>query len=221
MKPKSKRKFPDYGLDPQELSLFRRLDTPAKVQDYLDGLPVNFDGDDDTCSSPRVALRRGTVHCIEAAMLAAAVLAFHGQRAWLLDLKANDRDYDHVMCLFRKGGRWGAISKTRYLALRYREPVYRTVRELAMSCFHEYINADGEKTLRSFSAPWSMSKFGQAWVTSPDDLWEVANGLDKSRHFDVLPKGYRPRPASPFEAWASEITEWIDAPGGPRKRPLK
>jgi len=209
------------ALKPKERTIFARLNTPVKIQDYLDGLAINFDADDDTCSSPSVAMRRKTVHCIEAALIAASIMKFHGQAAWLLDLKANSHDYDHVMCLFKVGGKWGAISKTRYLALRYREPIYATVRELAMSCFHEYINQQGEKTLRSYSAPFSMSRYGHDWTFSQENLWHVADDLDKSRHFNILPKGHKLRKASKFEAWASENTEWVETRTGPKRRKMR
>jgi hypothetical protein len=210
-----------WKLSLEEEKLFKALNSPGKVQDYLDGLAINFDDDDDTCSSPRVVIRRGSAHCIEAALLATAILIYHGQEAWLLDLKANARDLDHVVCLFKRKGRWGAISKTRYLALRFREPVYSSVRELAMSCFHEYINKHGEKTLRSYSAPFSLKRYGSNWIISQDNLWLIANELDESRHFAIVPKGLRLRKAGKFEAWASEITEWEKTKAGPRKRKLR
>jgi hypothetical protein len=203
-----------------EIKTFKKLNTPQKIQDFLDGMAINFDHDDDTCSSPRVVLKRKSAHCIEAALLAAAILKFHGKKAWLLDLKANSQDFDHVVCLYKSRGHWGAISKTRYLALRYREPVYRSVRELAMSCFHEYINKRGEKTLRSFSAPFSLDRYKDNWLTSQENLWLIANELDDSKHFKILPKGLRLRKATPFETKVSEITEWVHTPRGPMRKRL-
>ncbi|HYC79464.1 MAG TPA: hypothetical protein VEC17_00365 [Candidatus Binatia bacterium] len=197
-----------FSLSKQEEKIFRRLDKPKKIQDFLDTLSINFEPKGDTCSSPRVVLKRKSAHCIEAAIFAAAVMTYHRQYPLLLDLKANTRDYDHVVCLFKSGKYYGAISKSNHVTLRYREPVYTSVRELAMSYFHEYINDAGEKTLRSFSKPHSLKKYGTEWVTSADDLWEIANELDEIKHFNILPKGLRLRKADKIELSAGKLIEW-------------
>jgi hypothetical protein len=196
-----------------EIKVFRKLDTPSKIQDYLDGLAINFEKGGDTCSSPRVVLQRKSAHCIEAALLAAAALSYHGHQAFLQDLKANDRDYDHVVCLFRRGLLWGALSKSNHAQLRYREPVYATTRELAMSYFHEYINSKAEKTLRSYSRPVGLKKYGTAWMTSEEDLWEIANDLDEVRHYAIIPRNLRLRRVSGIENHVGNITEWSEHSG--------
>ena len=137
----------DLGLTPAEFRVLQRLDTPHKIQAYLNSIPQNFEPDGQTALSVREVLRQRRSHCIEGGMLAAAALWVHGERPLLLDLSA-ENDYDHVVALFRRNGCWGAISKTNHYALRYRDPVYRTLRELAISYFHEYANRRGQKSLR-------------------------------------------------------------------------
>lgn len=176
-------------LTAQERHLFERLDTPQKVQDYLDTLPLNFERKEETYMSPRRMLREKTAHCFEGALFAAAVLAYHGQKPLLLDLQAALGDDDHVVTLYRQSGRWGAISKTNHAILRYRDPVYESVRELAMSFFHEYYDDLGRKTMRAFSAPFDLSKYRpEQWVTIEHDLVWLVNALDASRHFPIAPK---------------------------------
>src|SRR5437660_5115047 len=136
----------DLGLTPAEFALIRRLDSPRKIQAYLYGLKQNFEVGGDTCRPVRAVLRTESAHCIEGAMLAACAMWIQGEPPLLLDMKA-DRDYDHVVALFRRGRCWGAISKTNPAVLRWRDPVYRSLRELAMSYLHEYANRRNQKTL--------------------------------------------------------------------------
>lgn len=201
------------NLSIRERAVLKGLYSPLKIQAYLDTLKINFEKGGDTCSSPRVVLKRGSAHCIEAALLAAAAMIYHGQPALLLDLKANDRDFDHVVALFKRKGRWGAISKSNHMPLRYRDPVYLTVRELAMSYFNEYVNDRREKTMRSHSPPFSLKRYGYSWITSPEDLWQIANELDEARHFGVLPKGFRPRKVDKIEWAAGQLDEWSPKTG--------
>src|SRR5262245_27844764 len=170
----------------RERRLFRTLDTPARIQDFLETIPLNFERDGDTCKSPRRVLETRSAHCIEGALLAAAVLWFHGHRPLLLDLKATARDVDHVVAPFRARGRWGAISKTNHAVLRYRDAVYRTLRELAMSYFHDYITDGGFKTLTSYSAVFDLRRRGWEWIVSAEPLWDLSYALDTSRHYSIL-----------------------------------
>ncbi|MBI5156015.1 hypothetical protein HZA45_01935 [Candidatus Peregrinibacteria bacterium] len=198
-----------FGFSEHELHLFRRLSTPRKIQDFLDSLPMNFS--DDTCYSPRKVLEKKTAHCMEGAMLAAAALRFLGQKPLVMDLKAIGRDQDHVVTLFRDGNNWGAISKTNHGVLRYREPVYRSVREIAMSYFHEYYLDDGRKTLRSYSVPVDLSRFDmQNWMTSEEDLWDIPQAVDDARHFPMLtPHQIKNlRKADKIERTMAAMTEW-------------
>ncbi len=194
-----------------ELRVLRRLDSPRKVQDFLGALPMNFGERGDTCMSPRRVLRERRAHCLEGAMFAAAAFRLHGRPPLVLDLEATDDDHDHVVALFREGGRWGAVSKTNHAVLRYREPVYRTVRELALSYFHEYFLDDGRKTLRRFSVPVDLSRFDRrAWMTAEDDLWDVERHLYRVRHQPILSpsQARRLRPADAVEIRAGKIVEW-------------
>jgi hypothetical protein len=176
----------DLGLTKAEFAVLRRLDTPRKIQAFLYGLRQNFEPGGDTCRPVRVVLRERNAHCIEGAMLAAAALWVHGEPPLLLDLRAV-RDYDHVVALFRRRGRWGAISKTNGAFLRGRDPVYRSLRELAMSYFHEYANRRDHKTLREFSLPFDLRRVDPGvWACGEKNAWQVAEALDEVRHFPLL-----------------------------------
>jgi hypothetical protein len=176
----------DLGLTRAEFAVLRRLDSPRKIQAFLFSLRQNFEPDGDTCRSVREVLRTRRAHCIEGAMLAACALWVHGEPPLLLDLRAT-RDYDHVVALYRRHGRWGALSKTNGIFLRSRDPVYRTLRELSLSWFHEYCNRANQKTLREFSIPYDLRRLDPAvWVSNGKDCWEVAEALDDLRHFKLL-----------------------------------
>lgn len=176
----------DLGLTKAEFAVLRRLDSPKKIQAFLYGLKQNFEPDGDTCQSVREVLRTRRAHCIEGAMLAACALWVHGEPPLLLDLRAT-RDYDHVVALYKRHGRWGALSKTNGFGLRSRDPVYRTLRELALSWFHEYCNRAHQKTLREFSVPFDLRRIDPAlWATNGKNCWEVAEALDELRHFRLF-----------------------------------
>ncbi|MEY4744471.1 MAG: hypothetical protein RL272_416 [Candidatus Parcubacteria bacterium] len=208
------------GFTAAESKTLRRLDSPAKIQDFLDAMPMNFCRRGDTCMSPRRVLRERRAHCLEGAMLAAAALRLHGRPPLVMDLEATDDDDDHVVALFRERGRWGAISKTNHAVLRYREPAYRSVRELAMSYFHEYFLDDGRKTLRRYSDPVDLSKFDRrGWMTDEDDVWYVERHLYRVRHAPILTRAGLSalRPADPIEIRAGKIADWRPDGGKCRK----
>jgi hypothetical protein len=194
----------------RELRVLRTLTTPGKTQDFLDRIPINHESTVETCSSPVVTLRRNTAHCMEGALIAALVLAVNGQRPLILDLKTTRNDVDHLVALFKKDGYWGGITKTNHAVLRYREPVYRTVRELAMSYFHEYFLNDGRKTLRQYSTPFDLSKWKGDWIASPDDLWDLQDAIDRSPHHPILNRSQISglRRANDIEREAGRLTEW-------------
>ena len=198
-------------LTTEELDILRSLSTPEKIQDYLDTLPVNFEKKRETCMSPRRVLREQKAHCIEGAMVAAVAFWLHGEKPLLLDLKTLKGDDDHVVALYKRGGCWGAVSKTNHTTLRFRDPIYRTVRELAASYFHEYfLNSNGLKTLRSHSGAFNLSRFGTEWITSEEELWDIAAALDDAPHFKLFPAGNSRyiRKADAMERKAGELTEW-------------
>lgn len=204
--------MPFSGFTKDDLRLFRRLDTPAKIQDFVNAIPNNEERHGDTCLSPKQVLRQRRAHCIEAAMLAAAIFRFHGERPLLVDLTASPADDDHVIAVFRKNGCWGAISKSNHVVLRYREPVYRTVRELVMSYFNEYTNLEcGKKTLRSYAGPVDLRRFDRhAWMTADEDVWEVPIALVEARHVPLLTRSQIAglRPMDPIELAALHLEDW-------------
>jgi hypothetical protein len=173
------------GLTPEEIVLFRKLNTPEKIQDFLTGIPINFEPRGDTCQSARMALQNNFCHCIEAAFIAAAALLLHGQPALLMDFQAHGDD-DHVLALFKLGKHWGAISKSNSIWLRWRDPVYASPRELAMSYFHEYVR-EKHKTLRRVSKPFDIGKYDPGyWLTSQENCWAMAQEIDASPHVDLI-----------------------------------
>lgn len=180
--------MPDFSK--KEKSLFKRLNTPAKIQSYLNSFPFNFEENGkDTIRSPLGAIRFGKIHCFEGALLGAYILGLHGYKPALLHLKATQNDFDHVIVLFKQNGCFGALSKTNHYCLRYRDPVYKTIRELVMSYFHEYfLNKNGVKTLRAYSKPLALSRVQGNWVTSPEDLWLIDEMIDHQPHYDILSK---------------------------------
>jgi len=193
-----------------EFRALRRLNTPRKIQDFLDTIPINHEIHVESCSSPLVTLRRNSAHCMEGALVAALALAMHGHRPLILDLKTTRHDVDHLVALFKQNGHWGGITKTNHAVLRYREPVYRSVRELAMSYFHEYFLDDGRKTLRQYSRPFDLGKWKGDWITSPDDLWDLQNAIDDSPHHPMVNRSQIAglRRADRIEREAGKLTEW-------------
>jgi hypothetical protein len=200
-----------FGFNETEIKVLNKLNTPQKIQDFLNKIPINFEEDGGTARSPRQVLKLRKAHCIEGALLAAVALWYHGHKPLLLDLVTTKNDDDHVVALFKQNGFWGAISKTNHAVLRYREPVYKTVRELAMSYFHEYFKDTGQKTLRKFSRPYDLSKIkNKDWLTSGEDLWEINNALDDYFHYNILtPKQIKNlRLAEKIEVEAGKLVEW-------------
>ena len=175
-------------LTPAELAVFRsRLSSPAKIQRFLDEIRYNTEEDGETFRSPRRVLADRTANCIEGAVLAAAALRVQGDPPLIMDLTAV-RDEDHVIAVFRRRSLWGAIATSKFTGLRYREPVYRTVRELAMSYFEQYFNLAGERTLRGYGRPVNLARFdGLRWMTSVADLWPIAEHLERIPHVTLVP----------------------------------
>src|SRR3954463_9915057 len=184
-----RQRFPgrqDLGLSPAEFALLRRLDSPRRIQTFVYGLKQNFEVGGETCLTVREVLRTRRAHCIEGAMLAACALGMHGEPPLLLDMRAV-HDFDHVVALYRRHGLWGAISKTNGIFLRSRDPVYRDLRELAMSYFHEYTNRRNHKTLREYSVPYDLRRMDTSvWVSGTKHCWAVAEKLDETRHFKLV-----------------------------------
>ncbi|MDH5579658.1 MAG: hypothetical protein OEZ09_14515 [Betaproteobacteria bacterium] len=213
----------ELGLTKAEFAVLRRLDSPRKAQAFLYDLKQNFELQGDTCNSVREVLRTRRAHCIEGAMLAAAALWVHGEPPLLLDLRAV-RDDDHVVALFRRRGRWGAISKTNGITLRWRDPVYRSLRELAMSYLHEYTNKREHKTLRAYSRPFDLRVLRPAdWVTAPKGAWTVAERLDELHHYSLLSPAEERRLVrrDPFERRLGALHQYARPAGKRRKQPRR
>jgi hypothetical protein len=182
------------GLTPDEGAILTALRTPQDIQRFVVGLDANFEEQGDTLRSVRGVLRHRRAHCIEAAFTAACALWLQGLPPLVLDLTATKVDADHVITVFKQGGGWGAISKSNHIWLRWRDPIYRSPRELAMSYFHEYADDDGNKTLRSYSLPVDLRRFPTAmWVTNEEDCWEVGAALCDVRHFRLLTRAQERR----------------------------
>ncbi len=201
------------GFASREYKALAKLATPIKIQDFLDKLPMNWEKHGDTHRSPRYVLKEKKAHCIEGALLAAAALWIAGDPPLIMNLSARlgKGDDDHVVALYKRGNRYGAISKTNHAVIRFRDPVYRTPHELALSYFHEwFLNSNGEKVLECYSQPLDMRRFGTDWLTTEKDLWDVANALSERKHYFLVPKGNwrHVRKADKMERMAGRLTEW-------------
>lgn len=173
-----------------ERGLLRPLTTPAKIQRFLDEeIAYNQEPHGATCYSPRTVLRERVAHCMEGAVFAALALRQLGYAPLLVDLEAV-RDSDHVLAVYRVHGRWGAVAKSDYAGLRSREPVYATIRELAMSYFEHYYNPAGEKTLRAYSKPVNLLRFDRSleWMSTLEEIWEIPGYLCEIPHTQILTK---------------------------------
>jgi hypothetical protein len=178
------------SFDARERRIFRHMNSPAKIQKFLDDeIGYNLEPGGYTCYSPRRVLRENVAHCMEGALLGALALRRLGYPPLLVDLETV-RDCDHVLAVYRVEGRWGAVAKSDYSGLRSREPVYSTIRELAMSYFEHYFNPSGEKTLRAYSRPVSLARFDREleWMSTLDEVWEIPEYLCEIPHTHVLTK---------------------------------
>lgn len=198
----------------KEFRILKKMNTPVKIQNFLDTMRINFEEQGDTSFSPLTVLRKKICHCTEGAVLAALALRVNGYPPLLLDLTANKNDFDHVVTLFQKDGKWGAISKTNHAALRYREPIYSSIRELAMSYFHEYIDDQGRKNLRSYSPPVNLKRFDRlGWMTTKEGVDYIPEYLAEVKHFPILNKKQirNLRKADKIEIQAGSLVEWKKA----------
>lgn len=169
-----------------EVRKLRSLKDPYGIQRFLDDMPYHLA---DTAWSPRRVLRENTAHCFEGAMFAAAALRANGYPPLVFDLEA-ENDTDHVVAIYRVRGHWGAVAKSNYTGCRYREPVYRTLRELALSYFEVYFNLRRERTLRTFSRPVNLARFDRlTWMTTEKPLWFVTEYLFDIHHYPLLAPG--------------------------------
>ncbi|KAF0144888.1 MAG: hypothetical protein FD156_1459 [Nitrospirae bacterium] len=174
----------DIKLTKQEHRAIARLDTPDRIQAFLDKLAYSSE---DSYRSPLHVLRERTCQCFDGALFAAAMLRRLGQPALILNLLPNNRDDDHILALFRMDSHWGAIAKSNFAGLRFREPVYRSLRELVMSYFELYFNVEAEKTLRGYTLPVNLKAFDKHhWLTKPEALELISHRLDRTRRVSLL-----------------------------------
>lgn len=197
----------------KEEAQMKKLNTPAKVQDFLNSVPFNFEKEEETLKSPVMVLRKKNAHCFEGALLGAYILSRYGSlnfTPYILCLKTMREDYHHVIVPFKIKGFWGALSKTNHAVLRYREPIYKNVRELMMSYFHEYFLNNGKKTLRTYSALFNLDTLKKDWILSDKDLWYIDKALDKIKYYDIIPKFHikNLRKADKVEIKAGKIVEF-------------
>ncbi|MBI3032362.1 hypothetical protein HYY69_02715 [Candidatus Woesearchaeota archaeon] len=201
-----------FEIPAKEYEVLRTLTTPRKIQGFINTIPCNFEEEGDTCLSPLMVMRQKRAHCIEGAMVAAIALRMQGFEPLVVDLEATKDDFDHVIAVFKQHGFWGAISKTNHGVLRYRDPVYRDIRELVMSYFHEYfINQNGKKSLRRYTQPINLAMFdAQGWMTAEDNVWYVSDYLTKVKHIEILTRTQIAslRNASITERKVGEIVQW-------------
>jgi hypothetical protein len=172
------------ALTRQERQRISRLTSPYKIQLFLDDLVYS---EEEVYRCPLRAMRDGKAHCFDGALLAAALLRRLGYPPRIVDLLPNDRDDDHLLAVYKVDGCWGALAKSNFAGLRFREPVYRGLRELVMSYFEAYFNVEREKTLRRYTVPLNLKAFDQLnWMVSDDRLDDIAGRLDKIRKAPVL-----------------------------------
>jgi hypothetical protein len=178
------RRDGDFGLTLGERRRLRALSSPERIQRLLDDLDYDVQGSH--CRSPRRVLREGQVQCMDGALFGAAALRLLGHSPLILDLEA-ERDDDHVIAVYRYRAHWGAVARSNYSGLRYREPIFRTVRDLALSYVESYFNLRREKTLRRYSRPVSLARFDRrSWMTAEEDLWYIPEYLVGIRHYRLL-----------------------------------
>jgi hypothetical protein len=171
------------GWSNEERKLLDSLDNPDKVQAFLDSIDYNPSYE---CRSPRWVIKKRSAHCFEGALFAAAALQHQGYSPVIVDMKAENDD-DHVIAVFKKDGYWGAVAKSNFTSLRYREPVYKSLRELIMSYFDFFFNSEGYKSLRSYSLPFDLSLFeSKEWRTTDDDLEYIGDKIESLHHFPVV-----------------------------------
>src|SRR4030088_3676904 len=174
------------GFTAKEVRKLRSLKDAYGIQTFLDAIPYHLE---DTAWSPRRVLAEETAHCLEGAIFAAAALRANGYPPLLLDFEA-ENDTDHVIAIYRRDGGWGAVAKSNFTGCRYREPVYRTLRELALSYFNTYFNLRGERTLRRYSRPVNLARFdARHWMTLDKEIWFVAEYLCEIPHRPLLKRG--------------------------------
>ncbi len=198
------------GLPRHQAVQLSKLSTPEEIQDFVGRIPMNFEMTGGTALSVTETLKQRRAHCIEAAMVAAFALYMNGHPPYLMDMGAAEGDVDHVIALFKRGNHWGAISKSNGAYLRYRDPIFKSLRELALSYFFEYTKGR-KKTLRTYSAAVDLRRVdSELWVTNPHFCSEIVEVLTTAKHFDLVPRGQAKsiRLLDPIEKAAFDLDEY-------------
>ena len=166
------------------------LNSPKKIQEFLEKIPFNHEEHGETCRSSYEVIRTKKAHCLEGAFLACSALLLQKRKPLIISLKVTENDYDHVIVIYKENGYFGAISKTNHAVLGWRDPVYTTTRELVMSYFHEYfLVKNGEKTLRGYSRLINLNGYGTSWITSKEDVFSIGEDISNKKHIKIIPKG--------------------------------
>ena len=209
----------DLGLTRSEWKRLSSLGSPQKIQGFLNRTPINHELGGETLLSVREVLKQRRAHCMEGAFLAAAALWINGEPPLLMHLDCDLSDYPHAIAVFRRGRCWGAISKTNGAPLRFRDPVYRSLRELAMSYFHEYFDKRGRKTLRSYSGAFDMRRIDPShWVTNGKQCWDVHDRLAELRHYPLV-TAKQTRLLSRRDPFERQVGKLVQYPRPEKKRP--
>jgi hypothetical protein len=171
-------------LESKERRIIARLDCPQRIQAFLDGIAYSTDP---FYRCPQRVLRERRAHCFDGAVFGAAALMRIGHPPLILDMFSNGRDDEHLLAVFKRDGCWGAVAKSNFVGLRYREPVYRSLRELVMSYFEHYFNTAREKTLRAYSGPLNLNAFRSInWWTQDEALERIAQRTDELRRVSLI-----------------------------------
>ena len=200
-----------FGLSREDLRTLRALKTPAQIQNFIDELEYQYA---DTAWSPARVLRERKGHCLEGALVAAAALRVQGHPPLLMDLEAVHDD-DHVIAIYRERGLWGGIAKSNFAGLRFRAPVYRTLRELALSYFDDYYNLRGQRTLRAYSRAVNLARLdhpdaNKHWMTAEEDVWCVPEALIAARHYALISdKTARELPRLDRRSYKAGMHGWV------------
>lgn len=195
----------------KEFQLLSKLNTPEKIQTFLEEIPFNHEKKGETCMSVQGILTENKAHCIEGAFLACACLMLAGRQPLIVSLKVKKSDDDHIIIIFKQNGYYGALSKTNHPVLRYRDPIYRSLRELVLSYFHEYfLYSNGEKTLIGYTKPINMKRFGTQWINAEDNVWDIAENIFDMPIISIIPKENKKyiRNATAFERKTLNVQEW-------------
>jgi hypothetical protein len=175
------------ALTKSERRVMAKLNTPRKIQDFLDGLSYSVEI---TYRCPLRVLRERTAHCFDGALFAVTALRCLGYAPLILNMHAVAQDDDHLLAPYKRDGHWGAVAKSNFVGLRFREPIYRTLHELIMSYFEQFYNVERKKTLRSYTVPLNLKAFDKLkWMTSDEPLERIGQGLDRVRKVRILTRG--------------------------------